>query len=111
MPRATKEELEWAYALTREKFLVRVNKLSPIKMNACLEETVAKYLHPSDDYISLTGIARKFDADNPGYLIRSWLRSHNTVEFPAERERKNNQDFDEATFQKLVIDAKLRSLL
>ena len=31
MPRATKEELEWAYALTREKFLVRVNKLSPIR--------------------------------------------------------------------------------
>ena len=31
MPRATKEELEWAYVLTREKFLVRVNKLSPIR--------------------------------------------------------------------------------
>jgi len=31
MPRATKEELEWAYALTREKFLVRMNKLSPIR--------------------------------------------------------------------------------
>lgn len=96
MPRATKEELEWAYALTREKFLVRVNKLSPIratdwnryldvifesilkdeapiyepKMNAYLEETVAKYLHPSDDFISLTEIARRFDADNPSYLRR-----------------------------------------
>ena len=105
MPRATKEELEWAYALTREKFLVRVNKLSPIraadwnryldvifelilkdeapiyepKMNAYLEETVAKYLHPSDDYISLTEIARKFDAENPSYLIQSWMRSRNTV--------------------------------
>lgn len=91
MPRATKDELEWAYALTREKFLVRVNELSPIraadwnryldvifgsilkdeasiyepKMNAYLEETVAKYLHPSDDYISLTEIARRFDAENP----------------------------------------------
>ena len=109
MPRATKEELEWAYALTREKFLLRVNKLSPIratdwnryldvifesilkdeapiyepKMNAYLEETVAKYLHPSDDFISLTEIARRFDADNPGYLIQSWLRSRNTVEFLA----------------------------
>lgn len=96
MPRATKEELEWACALTREKFLVRVNKLSPIsakdwsryldvifesilndeapiyepKMNGFLEETVVKYLHPSDDYISLTEIARRFDAENPSYLTR-----------------------------------------
>ena len=31
MPRATKEELEWAYAVTREKFLERVNKMFPIK--------------------------------------------------------------------------------
>lgn len=132
MPRATKEELECAYALTREKFLARVNKLSPIraedwnrymddifqlilkdeapiyetKMNAYLEETVAKYLHPSDDYISLTEIARKFDVENPGYLIQSWLRSRNTVEFLAAWERNNNPDFNETAFQKLVLDAK-----
>ena len=75
---------------------MRVNKLSPIratdwnryldvifesilkdeapiyepKMNAYLEETVAKYLHPSVDFISLTEIARRFDADNPSYLRR-----------------------------------------
>ena len=111
---------------------MRVNKLSPIraadweryldvifesilkdeapiyetKMNAYLEETVVKYLHPSDDYISLTEIARKFDADNPSYLIQSWLRSRNTVEFLAEWERKNNLDFNEAAFKKLVVDAK-----
>ncbi len=132
MPRATKEELEWAYALTREKFLVRVNKLSPIraddwnryldsifelilkdeapiyetKMNAYLEETVAKYFHPSDDYISLTEIARKFDSENPSYLIQSWLRSRNTIEFLATWERNNNPDFNESAFQKLVLDTK-----
>ena len=76
------------------------------KMNAYLEETVAKYLHPSDDYISLTEIARKFDAGNPSYLIQSWLRSRNTVEFLAAWERNNNPNFDEAAFQKLVVDAK-----
>lgn len=76
------------------------------KMNAYLEETVAKYLHPSDDYISLTEIARKFDAENPGYLIQSWLRSRNTVEFLATWERNNNPDFNETAFQKLVLDAK-----
>lgn len=76
------------------------------KMNAYLEETVAKYLHPSDDYISLTEIARKFGPENPGYLIQSWLRSRNTVEFLATWERNNNSNFNETAFQKLVRDAK-----
>lgn len=76
------------------------------KMNAYLEETVAKYLHPSDDYISLTEIARRFDAENPSYLIQSGLRGRNTVEFLTAWERNNNPKFNEAAFQKLVVDAK-----
>lgn len=63
-------------------------------------------MHPLDDYISLTVIARKFDSDNPNCPIQSWLRSRNTVEFLATWERNNNLDFNEATFQKLVVDAK-----
>lgn len=132
MPRATKAELEWAYALTREKFLVHVNERSPIraadwqrymdeilelilkdeapiyepKMNAYLEETVAKYLRPSDDYISLTEIARKFDAENPSYLIQSWLRSRNTVELLAEWERNNNPAFNESAYQNLLAETR-----
>lgn len=54
-----------------------------------LEETAVKYLHPSDDYIILTENACKFDVEKPSYLIQSWLRSRNTVEFLAEWERKN----------------------
>lgn len=133
MPRATKEELEWAYALIREKFLERVNKMFPIKtddwnryldgifelisndevplyepkMNAYLEETVAKYLHPSDDYVSLTEIARKYDANNPSYLIQSWLRSRNTVEFLAVWKRNHNSILNEDGFQKIIVDAKI----
>lgn len=44
------------------------------------EKTVQKYLYSSDDYISLTDIAKKFDADNPSYVIQSWLCSRNAVE-------------------------------
>lgn len=75
-------------------------------MNVYLEGTMAKYLHPSDDYISLPEIARKFVADNPSYLIESWLRSRNTVDFLAEWKRKNNPDFNEVALQKLVFDTK-----
>ncbi len=46
-------------------------------MKAYLEETVAKYLHPSNDYISLTEIARKFDADHPSYIT-----SNSSQRFP-----------------------------
>lgn len=133
MSRATKEELLWAYAITREKFLHRVNDKTPItkadmenyldyifelikkdeapiyesKMNAYLEETVAKYLHPSDDCILLTEIARRYDESNPGYLIQSWLRSRNTIEFLAEWECNNNPDFNKTAYNQLVADARM----
>ena len=107
MERATRTELLWAYAITREEFLKRVNdkielhpeewenirdtlfdamteeETTPIyepKMNAFLEHTVYKYLRPTDEPISLTDIARRFEPNNPSYLIQSWLRSRNTIE-------------------------------
>ena len=75
-------------------------------MNTDLEETVAKYLHPFDDYIFLTEISRRFDAENPSYLIQSWLRNRNTVEFLATWERNNNLQFNVVAFQIFVVDAK-----
>lgn len=81
-------------AETWERFLDSIFKSiaedkAPIydeNLNSQLEEFVYKYLHPSDDYISLTNIARKFDSKNPSYIIQSWLRSRKTVEFLAEWE-------------------------
>lgn len=126
MGRATKSELLWAYAITREEFFKRLNKNSPLKKedldylrdllfdiinndeagiydpqrNAELERTVEKHLHPMDDFVSLTDIARRFDSENPGYVIQSWLRSRNTIVFLGEWERNNNSGFNEAAFQK-----------
>lgn len=54
----------------------------------------------------LTEIARKYDAANPSYLIQSWLRSRNTVEFLATWERKHNSNFNEDAFQRITVDAK-----
>lgn len=74
------------------------------KMNAYLEETVQKYLRPFDDYVSLTDIARRFDSENPSYLIQSWLRSRNTVTFLGRWEQNNNLNFDKDEFQKVLTD-------
>lgn len=132
MPKATKEELHWAYLITREEILKRLDKKVGIdeedwirirdhlidmivsgeaetyesKMSNYLEKTVQKYLYPSDDYISLTDIAKKFESDNPSYLIQSWLRSRNTIEFLGEWERNNNPEFDESAFEKLIVDVR-----
>ncbi len=76
------------------------------KMNAFLEQTVYKYLRPTDEPISLTDIARRFESENPSYLIQSWLRSRNTIEFLGEWERNNNKQFNEKAFQKLLKDVR-----
>lgn len=115
MGRATKSELLWAYAITREEFFKRLNENSPLKKedldylrdllfdiinndeagiynpqrNAELERIVEKYLHPMDDFMSLTDIARRFDSEKPGYLIQSWLRSRNTIAFLGKWESSN----------------------
>ena len=80
------------------------------KMNAYLEETVVKYLHPSDDYVSLTDIARKYDAANPSYLIQSWLRSRNTVEFLANGKESIIRILMRMLFKEYQSMPKLRSL-
>lgn len=37
-------------------------------MNAVLEQAVYKYLRPTDEPISLTDTARRFESENPSYL-------------------------------------------
>lgn len=76
------------------------------KMNAFLEQTVYKYLRPTDEPISLTDIARRFEPENPSYLIQSWLRSRNTIEFLGKWECNNNKQFNEEAFQKLLKDVR-----
>ena len=34
-----------------------------------------------DDYISLTDTAKIKDRDNPRYIIQSWMRNRNTIEY------------------------------
>ena len=59
------------------------------------------------DYVSLTSFAKLKNIDNPSYVIQSWLRDKNTVEFLMLWEKDNNPDFkvDEAkTLVKRVVE-------
>lgn len=74
------------------------------KIHKFLEETVQKYLRPTYEFVSLTEIARRFDSENPSYLIQSWLRSRNTVAFLGQWEQNNNAKFNKDAFKQIMID-------
>ena len=132
MERASQSELLWAYAITRDEYAKRLSEKSLLKAEDLefirdrvfelinrgeanihdpkeeqrLQAVVEKYLYPTDDYISLTDIAKRFDSENPSYVIQSWLRSRNTIAFLGQWERENNTGFDKQAFQQLLVDVR-----
>jgi len=68
-------------------------------------EIIRTYLKPNaskDEYISLTEIARDQSAEAPGYLIQSWMRSRNTVEFLKIWEIEHNLMLDAISCDELI---------
>lgn len=66
----------------------------------------------TDDYFSLTDIAKKFNQDAPADLIASWMRNKDTIEFLGVWEKLYNPDFNlgqleevkkEAGFNRFII--------
>ncbi len=132
MERASQSELLWAYAITRDEYAKRLSEKSLLKAEDLefirdrvfelinrgeanihdpkeeqrLQAVVEKYLYHEVDYISLTDIAKRFDSENPSYVIQSWLRSRNTIAFLGQWERENNPNFDEQAFQQLLVDVR-----
>lgn len=54
--------------------------------------------------VSMTDIARTKSKTNPGYLIRSLLRSSNTIEFLRTWATKHNKAFDNVACDKLLVE-------
>jgi len=52
----------------------------------------------SQEYISLTGIARYRDAERSDYILQNWLRNRSTIEFCGLWEQFNNPDFNSIEF-------------
>lgn len=63
----------------------------------------------SDDYISLTDIARYKNDDHTDDLIRNWLRNRNTLEFLGIWEQLNNPLFNPVEFDGIRMQAGLNS--
>jgi len=61
------------------------------------EVTIVNHLS-SDDYISLTDIARYKNEDAPNDVIKNWLRNKNTIELLGLWEKLNNNNFKPVEF-------------
>ncbi len=63
-----------------------------------------------EDMVSLTELARNYSKDSPGYVIQSWLRSRNTLEFLRQWENDMNGEFDDKACEELIHQAHTTSL-
>ena len=60
--------------------------------------------------VSLTKIAKQYTEDSPGYVIQSWMRSRNTLEFLRQWENDMNGEFDDKACEDLMHQAHTTSL-
>ena len=60
--------------------------------------------------ISLTQMAKEYSEESPGYVIQSWMRSRNTLEFLRQWEMAENPDFDDTACEELILQASSSSL-
>lgn len=60
--------------------------------------------------VSLTELARQYSDDSPGYVIQSWMRSRNTMEFLQQWENVMNGEFDDKACEELIYQAYTTSL-
>ncbi len=76
------------------------------------DEIIRRYMRGMicEDMVSLTELARQYATDSPGYIIQSWMRSRNTLEFLRQWENDMNEEFDDRACEELVHQAHTTSL-
>ena len=65
----------------------------------------------TDDYISLTDIAKHKEPDRSDHVIQNWIRNRNTIEFLGTWERLNNENFKPLEFEGFKNRAGLNSFV
>ena len=94
---------------SREKFYDSLNeeKLRTSKKIRDYHETMRLYIRlmTRKDMVSLTELARQHSEESPGYVIQSWMRSRNTLEFLRQWENDMNGEFDDTACEELIHQA------
>ena len=75
-------------------------------------EIIRRYIreNANNGSISLTQLAKEYSKESPGYVIQSWMRNRNTLEFLRQWEVVENPDFDDAACEELIRQAHSSSL-
>ena len=75
-------------------------------------EIIRRYIRGiiCEDMVSLTELARQYSEDSPEYVIQSWMRSRNTLEFLRQWENDMNGEFDDRACVEVVHQAYTTSL-
>lgn len=60
--------------------------------------------HDQSDFISLTDLAKRKNADDPRIVVSNWLSNYSTIDFLATWEELNNPDFNRMGFQSVRND-------
>lgn len=101
-------------AATKEKFYDSLNeeKLRTAKKIRDYHETIRLYMRKMtcNDMMSLTELARQYSEEPPGYVIQSWMRSRNTLEFLRQWENDMNEEFDDSACEELIHQGHTTSL-
>ena len=99
---------------SREKFYDSLNedKLRTSKKIRDYRETMRLYmgLMTCKDMVSLTELAKQYSEESPGYVIQSWMRSRNTLEFLRQWENDMNEEFDDRACEELIHQGRTTSL-
>ena len=101
-------------AAAKEKFYDSLNeeKLRTSQKIRDYHETISLYMRQMacNDMVSLTELARQYSEESPGYVIQSWMRSRNTLEFLRQWENDMNEEFDDKACEELIHQAHTTSL-
>lgn len=99
---------------TKEKFYNTLDeeKLRSSQKIRDYRETVRLYMRKMccNDMVSLTELAKKYSEESPAYVIQSWMRSRNTMEFLRQWENDMNEEFDDRACEELIHQAHTTSL-
>ena len=99
---------------SREKFYDSLNeeKLRTSKRIRNYQETIRLYMRlmTCKDMVSLTELARQYSEESPAYVIQSWMRRCNTLEFLRQWENDMNGEFDDSACEELIHQGHTTSL-
>ena len=75
-------------------------------------ETISLYMRmlTHEGMVSLTELAKQYSDESPGYVIQSWMRSRNTLEFLRQWELEQNAEFDDQSCEVLIHQGRTTSL-